>query len=168
MRAHPFIATSDGRHERNPRYEDPATFVRNRTCGYVDPLEKTPPAVDLVDPTLLAARHAAIDVATRAALDQSTAEALCLAVSEVVGNAQLHGQKPLHVRMWGNSHRAIVTVTDQGQGVRDPMAGFLSVPNDAVGGRGLWIANQLCSHVAMDYGPGGFTVRLVVGQPSAV
>jgi anti-sigma regulatory factor (Ser/Thr protein kinase) len=168
IRAHPFIATPDGRHEHNPRYEDPSTFVRNRTCGYVDPLEKTPPAVELVDPTPRTARHAAIDVATRAALDHSDVDGLSLAVTEVVTNALLHGERPLRVRMWSNSTRVVVAVTDQGPGIPDPMTGFLPGPNDDIGGRGLWIANHVCSHVAMDYSPTGFTVRLVVGQPSAV
>jgi anti-sigma regulatory factor (Ser/Thr protein kinase) len=168
IRAHPYIATIDGRHEHNPRYEEPATFVRNRTCGYVDPLEKTAPAVDLVDPTVRDARRAAIGVATRSALDQSAIDGLSLAVTEVVANAQLHGESPLRVRMWGNPDRAVVAVTDQGDGLRDPTSGLVAVAHEDGGGRGLWIANQLCSHVSMDYSEAGFTVRLVVGQPSAV
>jgi anti-sigma regulatory factor (Ser/Thr protein kinase) len=167
VRSHPFIATTDGRHERNLRYDDPATFLRNRTSAYVDPLESTPPAIDLIDPTLVAARNAAVDVATRCELDRSAVEALALAVTEVVANAQVHGEKPVHLRLWGNSERAVAAVTDQGQGVRDPTAGFLSVATDAARGRGLWIANQLCSQVALEYGQTGFTVRLVVGRPSA-
>ena len=39
----------------------------------MDPLERTPPAVDLIDPTLSAVRRAAIDVATRAGVEKSAA-----------------------------------------------------------------------------------------------
>jgi anti-sigma regulatory factor (Ser/Thr protein kinase) len=168
MRAHPFIATPDGRHENNARYEDPATFVRNRTCGYVDPLEMSPAAVDLFDPTLAVARRWAVEVARTASLEAGTVDGLSVAVTEVVANAQTHGERPLRVRMWSNSERVVVAVTDRGQGVRDLTAGLVSVAPDAERGRGLWITNQLCSHVAMDYGKEGFTVRLVVGSPSAV
>jgi anti-sigma regulatory factor (Ser/Thr protein kinase) len=168
VRTHPFIASVDGRHEHNSRYEDPAAFVRNRTCGYVDPLEILPAAVELFDPTLGSARHSAVELATAAGLEAGLVEGLSVAVTEVVANAQAHGARPLRVRMWSNSERVVVAVTDQGEGIRDLTAGLMSIAPGAERGRGLWITNQLCSQVAMEYGEEGFTVRLVVGPPSAV
>jgi anti-sigma regulatory factor (Ser/Thr protein kinase) len=62
----------------------------------------------------------------------------------------------------------VVTVTDAGPGVDDPLLGLVRAgptgQGDA-GGYGLWFAGQLCTEVALARTPAGFTARLVAGRP---
>lgn len=59
----------------------------------------------------------------------------------------------------------MITVTDQGQGPRDPFAGLQAAAHAPNGGVGLWLANQLCDHVAAHHRTDGFTLRLISGNP---
>ena len=59
----------------------------------------------------------------------------------------------------------MATVTDLGDGPTDPFAGLLPVSNTSLGGRGLWLTHQLCSHVTLDTTDDWFTICLVVATP---
>ncbi len=165
LRTHPQIVDPTGRHEHNPRFEDPVTFLRARRNTFADPLEAREPVVELIDPTPAAARQAAVAVSATTAVDPAAIDDLALAVSEVVANAQLHGQSPVRFRLWADPDRVIATITDAGEGPTDPFIGLVPVPAGSPDGRGLWIAHQLCHHVTMERDDGGFTVRLLVGRP---
>ena len=89
-----------------------------------------------------------------------------LAVNEVVTNVVLHagGHGHLTLRLCGDS--AWCTVTDSGPGIP---ACYLSSPETPgafeVGGRGIWLAYQLCDEVTMATGPIGTTIGLRIGLP---
>ncbi len=120
--------------------------------------------VALTDPSPSAARDAAVAV-TRARLGQDAADNLALAVSEVVTNAHRYGSRPVDVRLWGGPDRVVVTVKDRGLGVHDATVGLALAETDQDGGRGLWIANQVCDHLGITRSHDGFVVRLLVGTP---
>ena len=88
---------------------------------------------------------------------------LTLAVSEVVTNARRYGVAPVRMRMWLGPDRVIVSVTDLGVGPGEPLAGLVPLSAGDAGGLGLWIAGQLCSHLAFARDAEGFTVRLTTG-----
>jgi anti-sigma regulatory factor (Ser/Thr protein kinase) len=164
LRTHPHVARPGGEHAPNGGYELPAAFLAQRSYPYIDPLEVDEPLVALTDPSPAEARKAAIAV-TRARLGADAADNLALAVSEVVTNAHCYGSRPVELRLFAAPDRVVVTVKDRGQGVNDATVGLSLVEADQDGGRGLWMANQLCDHLAIMRTNDGFLVRLLVGTP---
>ena len=156
-RTHPRIVTGTGRRRMNDRYEDPAMFVH--APAEPDPLEASPPAVDLVGATPAEARRALRRVAT-GSLDRETLEGLVLGVSETVTNGYVHGSAPVTLRIWTTTDHVVVTVHDTGTGPDDPFAGLRSTAVDPRGiGKGLWLAHQLCTDVELSTTSSGFKVR---------
>jgi anti-sigma regulatory factor (Ser/Thr protein kinase) len=96
------------------------------------------------------ARAAAVGLTGRALDD------LRVAVSEILTNAIVHGERPHMVHVWRDDGRVVCEVSDGGGGIESPLTGFL-VPDRALpGGRGVWIARQLCDLVEVS----GARVRL--------
>jgi anti-sigma regulatory factor (Ser/Thr protein kinase) len=164
VRTHPFLARA-GLHVSNPRFEDPETFLAHPRRPSPDPLEQTPPTVELVDPSPATARQAAQDTARVANLDRVDVDDLVLVVNEAVTNGICHGTSPISARLWAGPDRILVTVTDRGQGPSDPFVGLLPSSKSKSAGLGLWMAHQLCDHVTFETGPHGYTLRLVLGEP---
>jgi anti-sigma regulatory factor (Ser/Thr protein kinase) len=168
-RTHPYLATADGAHRPNPRYSEPVAFLGERARREIDPLERSRPDVELVDPAPADGRHAVAALAATTALDQDTIDALVVGVNEALANAILHGRPPVDLRAWAARDRVLVVVRDQGRGPSDPYAGYLPRRRGADGdGLGLWIIHQLCSRVTLTHARDGFTVRLVAGTPHSI
>jgi anti-sigma regulatory factor (Ser/Thr protein kinase) len=159
-RAHPQIILPSGERRTSGRYQDAATF---EGLPYApDPLEATPPAVELVDRPAAEARHA-ITQSGRGWIAPATLQDLLIGVTEAVTNAQRHGRPPVTVRIWAAPDRVVVTVHDTGHGPADPLAGLVPAPGstpDRRLGMGLWVMHQLDLDVALSSTDGGFTVRL--------
>ncbi|MGK5680447.1 ATP-binding protein [Actinoplanes sp. URMC 104] len=92
-----------------------------------------------------------------------------LAVNEVVTNVVLHAGGHGRVLVWLADGSAWCSVTDSGPGIP---ARYLSSPEVPeayeVGGRGIWLAYQLCDEVAVATGPIGTTIglRIVLAPPA--
>ena len=56
----------------------------------------------------------------------------------------------------------MATIRDSGSGLDDPFAGYGPAHGEDLshGGMGLWLARQLCDHVAIRRGEHGVSVRL--------
>lgn len=158
---HPRIVTAAG-HLANDAFEDPHGFVTGRVAPWRDPLEGSPPVVELVDPGPALARDVVAAWQARAALREEDLNGLLLATSEAVTNAMTHGRPPVRLRVWAVPGRMVVTITDGGTGPVEPYAGL--VPGGGPGGFGLWLAHQLCAYVSMQRDHEGFTLRLVAGS----
>jgi len=63
------------------------------------------------------------------------------------------------LRAWYEDGWLICDVRDPGR-IDDPLVGRQRPPADRVGGRGLWIANQICDLVQIRSGESGTQVRL--------
>jgi anti-sigma regulatory factor (Ser/Thr protein kinase) len=163
-RTHPRCLTPDGRHVPSATYTEPMTYLRENRPVPADPLQATPPHVELTDPTAAQAR-AAVYAADRGALPGDDVDDLVVAVSETVTNALRHGRPPVRLRLWAGPDRIVTTVSDGGDGPKDPFAGLLPTGDGTQGGLGLWIAHQSCNHVTSMRGPGGYTLRLTAGNP---
>ncbi|WP_320064904.1 sensor histidine kinase [Micromonospora sp. RTGN7] len=163
-RTHPRHLTPDGRHVLSPAYAEPTEYLREDRPVLPDPLQSTPPAVELAAPTAAQAR-AAVRAADRGLLPAADVEDLVVAVSEAVTNAIRHGQPPVRLRLWVGADRTVVTVSDGGEGPKAPFAGLLPITDGTEGGLGLWITHQSCNHVTWQRGPGGYTLRLTAGNP---
>lgn len=162
-RTHHRITSADGGHWPSDSYESPEAFLTARPEPPADPLERTPPTLELVDPTPAAARRAIAGIASRHTfLRSERLDEFTYGLSEAVTNAHLHGRPPVRLRLWVSGDRLHAAVTDAGAGPTDPFAGLRpGSPRDGGGGGlGLWVTHQLCSQVTHAYHRGGFTIRL--------
>jgi anti-sigma regulatory factor (Ser/Thr protein kinase) len=90
---------------------------------------------------------------------ESRGAELVLAVHEVAANSVCHGGGRGMLRLWEQDDRLVCEVQDAGR-VEDPLVGRRPPSLGAVGGRGVWLAHQLCDLVQLRSGPAGTTVRL--------
>lgn len=94
-----------------------------------------------------------------AGLRPSVVEDLALAAHEIAANSVEHGGGRGSMRTWLSDWSLVVEVTDGGH-IADPLIGRLAPPPELVGGRGLWMAQQLCDLLQLRTSPSGTTVRL--------
>ena len=72
---------------------------------------------------------------------------LAFACNEIATNAILHGRPPASLRIWRGDGQIVCEVADTGGGINDPAAGRVAPAADEPGGRGLWMARQLCDRL---------------------
>jgi anti-sigma regulatory factor (Ser/Thr protein kinase) len=130
-----------------------------------DPIEASPPAAELFDPSPRTARTAVAAFAISSELPPLEVENAVLATHEAVSNATVHGRPPAVVRLWVQPGRLTVTVTDTGGGPTNPFVGILPPDHPHSSGLGLWISHQLVD-VAHRRHCGGYTVRLTATDSS--
>ncbi|HEX9095561.1 MAG TPA: anti-sigma factor RsbA family regulatory protein [Candidatus Dormibacteraeota bacterium] len=84
---------------------------------------------------------------------------LVLAVNEVATNSAQHGGDAGTLRVWRDGGVLVCEVHDRGH-FKDPLADRRKPAPGRDGGRGLWLANQLCDLVQVRSLSSGTTVRL--------
>jgi len=109
--------------------------------------------------SLRAVRVLITDSARHAGLDEARAADFTLAVNEVATNSVRHGGGEGRLRMWTEAGTLICDVEDGGQ-LDWPLIGRMRPATDQIGGRGLWIANQICDLVQIRSFPSGMVTRL--------
>ena len=97
--------------------------------------------------------------AGREGLGPSRVEDLVLAAHELATNSIQHGGGKGSVRMWRENGSLICDVRDRGR-IDQHLIGRLPPAPDQIGGRGVWLANQLCDLVQIRSGELGSVVRL--------
>ena len=97
--------------------------------------------------------------AAHAGLDPSRSDELVAAAHEIATNSVRHGGGRGEVRLWRDDHSVICDFTDGGR-IHDPMVGRERPLPGSAGGRGLWLANQMCDLVQIRNMPTGTVVRL--------
>lgn len=162
-RTHPCIVWPSGVRRASDRYQDAGVF---EGLPYApDPLEASPPLVELVNRSAADARHALAQVG-RGRIAAATVQDLLIGITEAATNAQRHGRPPATIRIWAAPDRIVVTVHDTGHGPADRLAGLVPAPSsvsDRRLGYGLWVMHQLDLDVALRHTDDGFTVRLRSG-----
>lgn len=158
-RTHEYIATTSGEHLPSPDFGNGLPLSR----PVADVLEQGTPWVSMVDPTPAAARQAVSAAIASTSLTEDHSHDLVYAASEIVTNGLSHGIAPVLFRLWADDSRVVVTVTDQGSGPSDPMAGLMPTTATRSAGLGLWILHRTCDYVSMGRDDDGFTVRVSVG-----
>ncbi len=104
-------------------------------------------------------RALAAAAATAGGLSASRTNDLVVAASELAANSILHGGGRGLASVWGEEGVVFVEVADGGT-ITDPMVGRKRPDPSAEGGRGLYIAKQLCDEVWIDTGRSGTRIRL--------
>jgi anti-sigma regulatory factor (Ser/Thr protein kinase) len=109
--------------------------------------------------TLHDARVLVADEARRFRLSSDREFDLVAAVGELTANSVLHGGGEGTLSVWTESGALLVEVEDGGR-IEAPLTGRLPPAPSQEGGRGLWIANQLCDLVQIRSGSEGTAIRI--------
>jgi anti-sigma regulatory factor (Ser/Thr protein kinase) len=97
--------------------------------------------------------------AEQAGLVSSRVSDLVIAVSELAANTVRHAGSVGTVQVWHTTAELICQVTDRGQ-ITDPLAWHRGRSERVLGGKGLWLVNQLCDLVQARTSPAGTVARL--------
>ncbi|HEX5588395.1 MAG TPA: sensor histidine kinase [Acidimicrobiia bacterium] len=116
------------------------------------------------DDEIAALRELVAGRALAAGLPEITVTDLVLAVHEVATNSIRYGGGAGEARMWRDGATLVCEVRDGGH-ITDPLVGRRAPRADAVGGRGIWIANHLADLVQVRSSPAGTVVRVHVRTP---
>jgi anti-sigma regulatory factor (Ser/Thr protein kinase) len=107
-----------------------------------------------------ATRRTVAHYARRCGLSEEQVEVLELAASELATNSVVHGGGTGTVAMWLEPGAAVIEFSDSGH-VTDPLTGRMKPPLESLGGRGVYLVNQLCDLVQLRSSERGTTVRVV-------
>lgn len=158
LRSHPFVlAASTSADSRDYRGVDAAA------APFEDPLPEPPgrPAEFAFGPGMLTDLRAFVaHHAAGAGLDAERISDLVFATNELATNSLLYGGGHGSVRIW-HQDGVICEIGDAGN-ISDPLIGRHSPGSDDDGGRGVWIANQLCDLLQLRSSPAGSIARLHV------
>lgn len=104
-------------------------------------------------------RELVAERAGESGLSRARAKALVLAVNEIATNSVRHGGGSGTLRVWEEGDFVVCQVEDRGR-IEEPMVGRRQPVADEPGGRGLWLANQLCDLVQVRTFEQGNVVRV--------
>ena len=163
------------------RRTHPATFhpQRRPSAGYLAPEQflrivaepmppvSGPPAIsmDVADGVAAARRAVAALLASAGWGGHERGDDLILAMCEIVTNSIRHGRGRRELRVWAGAGSVTCEVTDDGNGLDDPLLGYRPPAQDLTGGRGLWIAQQLCDALTIARRDTTTVVRFAVSLP---
>lgn len=108
---------------------------------------------------LTAVRRWAADWARSHGLSRDGVDDLTLALHEICTNSIRFGGGRGVLSLWTADCALICDIADHGL-IDDLLVGRVLPPVDGLGGRGVWLANQLCDLVQIRSGAGGTQVRL--------
>jgi anti-sigma regulatory factor (Ser/Thr protein kinase) len=97
-------------------------------------------------PALCAVRRAVAEAAREAGIGERKVDACVLAVNEIAANSVRHGGGRGELHLWREGDALVCEIRDTGC-IADPLAGRHHPTFDQLGGRGLWMVNQLCDLV---------------------
>jgi anti-sigma regulatory factor (Ser/Thr protein kinase) len=165
LQTHPRVLERD-RLRDSESFIDPRAFIRASAVGTAPPERVA--AYRLERPEDIAgARMLIRDRGEAAGLGCPTIEDLTLAVTEVASNALIHGDGPRQLWNYVDEGHLVCQIRDAGGGLRDPLAGHLPPDRRGTGGRGLWLAHQLCDSVEVATRATGTDVYLRTRLPGA-
>ena len=155
-RSHPILA--DGAGEQASAAYDPDAAKRPFSGDLPEPDGPTRSlrygAGDLSD-----VRSFVASFANEAGLPPQSVSDLVLAVSELATNSVRHATGTGRVRLWSENGSLLCEIADSGL-IDQPLAGRVVPSPDALGGRGMWIVNQLCDLVQVRSSERGTAIRL--------
>lgn len=139
-------------------------FVEDADCfaGEFPPHPGRGPGFSFDRTGLFEVRQRVTWAAKRAGMSEAAGRDLIVAASELATNSIVHGGGTGTVRVWFEADRIVVEVEDRGQ-IGERLVGRIKPEPTQVGGRGLWLANQLCDLVQIRSRPGRTVVRLQMG-----
>lgn len=152
------------------RIQESDRFEAEPDClgGVLPPPRSRPDVLDFGIAGLGEVRDRVGRAAERAGLDPRGVADLVTAASELAANSVMHGGGRGTLRLWSEGDHLLAEVEDRGL-IGEPLVGRLRPTISQEGGRGLWLANQLCDLVQIRSGERGTTVRLhILARDSAL
>jgi len=160
---HPAVMRG-GRHHASPSYDPHLLVPAEYDRPFADPPAGA--AVLAYRDDLARVRAFAAGHARRAGLPDRLVRDLVIAVGELAANTLVHTTGAGTMAIWATPQEVICQVHDSGR-IEDPLTGRLRPePSDLGGGRGLWVANQLCDLVEIRTGRYGTQIRLHMRLPA--
>jgi len=160
---HPAVMRG-GRHHASPSYDPHLLVPAEYDRPFADPPAGA--AVLAYRDDLARVRAFAAGHARRAGLPDRLVRDLVIAVGELAANTLVHTSGAGTMAIWATPQEVICQVHDSGR-IEDPLTGRLRPePSDLGGGRGLWVANQLCDLVEIRTGRYGTQIRLHMRLPA--
>jgi anti-sigma regulatory factor (Ser/Thr protein kinase) len=145
LRTHPQLLEG-ARSRPSEAFVDPRAFVRDHARAEPPPCTALSLELERID-DVPRARHWLAGLAATQGLAAAKVQELEVAVSEIVTNALIHGEAPRCLWVYRRDGALVCHVRDGGAGPADPLVGYQPPDIAALGGRGLWIAHQLCDVV---------------------
>lgn len=153
-RTHPVVGSTDD----NPAYAGHAGALME----FERPLPEPPADAELIGfgtDDLAGLRSVVHRLCEMTSLAGDAVEDLVLATHELASNSVRHGGGEGVLRGWREPGALVLEVSDRGV-IRDPLVGREEAAGLAEGGRGVWMANQLCDLVQVRSSEHGTSVRL--------
>jgi anti-sigma regulatory factor (Ser/Thr protein kinase) len=146
---------------REGRTEESAAFDADfdSLAGELPPPRVRPNTLSFGLTELSEVRRRVAAAGERAGMDSRTVADLVTATSELAANSVMHGGGTGTLRLWRENGSLLAEVEDEGR-IEEQLVGRLRPGLTQEGGRGLWLANQLCDLVQIRSGEAGTTVRL--------
>jgi len=160
QRTHPFV-TQGGRSRPSAHYPGVDALVDH----FDEPLSEPADGAHMLEftrPTLPALRRAVSEWAGEAGLIGGRADELVIAANEIATNSLRYGGGRGTLLVWRHHESVLCEVRDGGR-ITDLMVDRVRPDHLSGGGRGLWLANQLCDLVQIRSGRAGTVVRLHMG-----
>lgn len=161
---HPMLL-SGGRWTASDTYHSERSQRALRGCPLPPPGEP-PSELPFTTGELGSVRRLVERQGAEAGLTADAVDDLVLCVDEIATNSLLHGGGLGVLRVWCEPGAMLCEVSDSGT-IADQLVGREPPALDRLGGRGIWLANQLCDLVQLRSGPAGTTVRLHMNLPAA-
>ncbi len=159
-RSHPMVVTA-GQRETSPPFLPAQHSMAELERRLPEPAGPVAELIFQADPQALAAVRAFVtEHAQRAGLTDREIKHLVLATNELATNSLRHGPGRGTLRLWQEDGSLVCEVKDSGRFSPPPLIGRERPDFERVGGRGLWLANQLCDLVQIRADHGGTVVRL--------
>jgi anti-sigma regulatory factor (Ser/Thr protein kinase) len=157
LRSHPGILEGGARRQ-SESCRDLGEIARPFDSPLPEPLSK-PDELAFAAGSLAPVRHLVQHRADDAGLSRGRTAELVMAVNEVATNSVRHGGGQGVLRVWQEDETLVCEIRDRGR-IGEPMVGRRQPRPGRQGGRGLWIANQLCELVQVRSFEDGSVVRL--------
>jgi anti-sigma regulatory factor (Ser/Thr protein kinase) len=156
-RTHPFVS-SVGSFDESPSYSG----IDAISAPFAEPLAEPPDFADDLEfdaDSLGAVRDFVARRAEEAGLGRGPADALVLAANEIATNSVRHGGGSGTLRTWQDGDVLLCQIEDGGR-IDEPLVGRRLPILDQPGGRGIWLANQLCDLVQVRTFEDGNVIRI--------
>ncbi len=157
LRSHPIVVRS-GERSASGSYRGLAGPERPFDLPLPDPPANTD-VFEFDGAHLAGGRRLVSRRAADAGLSAARANDFVLAVNEILSNSVRHGSGSGVLRIWQDDGRLVCELEGGGR-INDPLVDRRRPDPDQPGGRGLWMANQLCDLVQLRSAGGGNIVRL--------
>jgi anti-sigma regulatory factor (Ser/Thr protein kinase) len=156
-RNHPFV-----NHGRGSRLSVSYPGTQALVDHFIEPLSEPGAhanSLEFTEQTLSEVRSAVSRCAKEAGLSTERTNDLVIAANEVATNSLRHGGGHGTLLVWRFNESVLCEVRDRGR-ITNPMVDRVRPDQRSSGGRGLWLANQLCELVQIRSDSTGTVVRL--------